>query len=435
MLLTRRVPRMALVLLAVALILRLALVAATPGYAPQHDDRGYDRLACGLVAGKGYTRTGPATPAHGCGDGATGRPTAFRPPGYPMFLAAAYTVAEPLGVGRWTAARVLQAFLGAAIVALLGLVAWQLFGRRTALAAMALGAVFPPAIVINGSLLSETLFVALMLAALAAVLADRRAGGDHRWLVAAGVLCGLATLTRSTAPALIVPLAIAVALAGTRPLGARIGRAAALVAVAALLVAPWTVRNAVQVHGFAPVSTEAGSSLAGTYNDARRTDPVWPGAWRPPSKLGQLAPTLDPVRGDEPAEQRALIRWSLRYMADHPGYVAELGARNLWRLSGFEGRDWWHFAGKSTSLPAWTADVSAASFFVVLALAAAGAFTAAARAAPRWLWLMPVLMLLSVIFVVGETRLRAPIDPFVLLLAALALTQLRASKRNAPPVA
>ncbi len=39
---------------------------------------------------------------------------------------------------------------------------------------MALGAVFPPAIVLGGSLLTETLFVALMLAAIAAVLADRR---------------------------------------------------------------------------------------------------------------------------------------------------------------------------------------------------------------------------------------------------------------------
>src|SRR5215218_9467190 len=168
MVLTRRVPRVAFALLAAALLLRLAFVLATPGYAPQHDDRDYDRLACGLVAGDGYTRAGPATPPQGCGEGPTGRPTAFRPPGFPMFLAAVYTVTEPLGIERWTAARVAQALLGTAVVALLGVVAWLLFGRRTALVTMALGAVFPPMVVLGGSLLGETLFVALMLAALAA---------------------------------------------------------------------------------------------------------------------------------------------------------------------------------------------------------------------------------------------------------------------------
>ena len=36
---------------------------------------------------------------------------------------------------------------------------------------------------------------------------------------------------------------------------------------------------------------------------------------------------------------------------------------------------------------------------------------------------MPVLMVLSVMFVVGETRFRAPADPFVVLLAALAVSK------------
>ena len=422
--LTRRVPRIALALVAAALIIRLAFVLATPGYAPQHDDRDYDRLACGLVAGEGYTRVGPPTPPRGCGDGETGSPTAFRPPGLPMFLAAVYTATDPLGVERWTAARVAQAILGTAVVALLGLVAWQLWGRRTGLAAMALGAVFPPAIVLGGALLTETLFVMLMLAAIAAVLADRRAGGDRRWLVVAGVICGLAVLTRSNAPALILPLALAVATVGGRPLRAGLGRAAVLVGISALIVVPWTLRNAIELDGFAPVTTEAGSALAGTYNDVTRTDPRWPGAWRPPARLAELRSTLDPVRRDEPAEQRALTRRSLRYMADHPGYVLHVGARNVWRLAGLSGRDWWHFSGRTLSIPGWTADFSGVGFLVFLALALAGAFTAAARAAPRWLWLMPVLMLLSVMFVVGETRFRAPVDPFVVLLAALAVSAL-----------
>lgn len=437
MTLTRRLPRLAIALIALALLLRLAFVAATPGYAPAHDDRDYDRLACGLVAGEGYTRVGPPVSEKRCGDGATGEPTAFRPPGFPMFLAAVYTVSEPLGIERWIAARVAQAIVGTLVVALLGVVAWQLFGRRAALAAIGIGAVYPPWIVLGGSLLTETLFVALMLAAVAAVLAYRAAGGSTRWLIAAGVLCGLATLTRSNAPALIVPLAIAVAMhgVGERPLRTRLGHAAALVAIAAVVVAPWTIRNAIELDGFAPVTTEAGSALAGTYNDATRTDPDWPGAWQPPGPLRELQATLAPVRGDEPAEQRALTRRSLGYMADHPGYVAAVGGRNLWRLTGLAGPDWWQFSGRTLSLPRWTAVVSGVGFLLVLALGIAGAFTSASRAAPRWFWLMPLLMLLSVVFIVGETRFRAPVDPFVVLLAALALAQVVRTGRSAPPAA
>ena len=425
MTLTSRIPRLAIAALALALVLRIAFIAATPGYAPHHDDRDYDRLACGLVAGKGYTRLGPPVSEDRCGHSPTGAPTAFRPPGLPMFLAAVYTAADPLGIERWTAARVALALLGTASVALLGIIAWRLFGRRTALAAMWLGAVFPPAIVLGGSLLSETLLVTLMLAAIAAALADRAAGGDRRWLVATGVLCGLAALTRSNAPALILPLAVAAATAipGRRRLRVRAGRALALIGVAAVVIAPWTIRNAVTMHAFVPVAAEAGTALSGTYNDAARTDPRWPGAWQLPGRLPEIKALVAPYRGDEPGEQHALTQYSLHYMADHPLYVASVGARNVWRLIGLAGPAWWHAAGHSMSQPVWTSDVGGVAFLAYFALAVAGAFTTAARRAPRWLWAIPVLTLLSFVFIVGETRFRAPLEPFVLLLGALALTR------------
>ena len=433
----RRVPRLAVALVALALVVRLVFIAATPGYTPQHDDRDYDRLACGLAIGHGYVRAGPATPAERCGTRTSREPTAFRSPGLPMFLAAVYTVTEPLGVKRWTAARIALALVGTALVALLGVVAFQLFGRRAAFAALTIAALFPPLIVLGGSLLGETLFVALMLGAIACVIADRAAGGTRRWLVGAGAICGLAVLTRGQGLALLLPLMIAVATTGrgVRPLRARIGRAVALAVVAVLVVAPWTIRNAVTLDGFTPVTTQSGSALAGTYNDARRNDPRWPGAWRPPARLMKVRTAIAPVKGDEPAEQRVLVRQSIEYMADHPGYVAEVGARNLWRLLGLSGPDWWQFSGRTLSLPNWTAYVSGASFLVVLVFAVAGAFTRAARRAPRWLWLIPALMLLSAMFVVGEMRFRAPADPFVVLLAALAVASWRrprAGSRSLP---
>ena len=418
-----RVPRVAILLLVLALAIRIGFVAATPGYTPAHDDRGYDRLACALVAGEGYTRSGPPATREECGrSDRPGRPTAFRPPGYPMFLAAVYTVTEPLGIDRWTAARLAQAVLGTVVVALLGVIAGQLWGRRESVAALALGAVFVPAIVIGGSLLSETLFVALMLAAVSALLASNAAGGDRRCLALAGVAAGLAVLTRSTAPVLLLPLAIgAASTGGAIPVRRRLARAAAFLGVAALVVAPWTVRNALAFEEFVPVSTVAGSSLAGTYSDTPRSDPRWPGAWKPPRTFPELKPLIRPVRRDEPESQRVLVRYARDYAVANPDYALTVAGRNAWRITGLEGRDWWRFSGRSHSLPAWTADAAGVAFLVFLLLAIAGAFTPAARGAPRWLWLLSALMFVSVVFVVGETRLRAPVDAFVVLLAALAV--------------
>jgi hypothetical protein len=53
----------------------------------------------------------------------------------------------------------------------------------------------------------------------------------------------------------------------------------------------------------------------------------------------------------------------------------------------------------------------------------AGALAARARRAPPWLWAVPALLFLSVVFLAVETpRYRTPLDPFVILLAAVALT-------------
>ena len=68
-------------------------------------------------------------------------------------------------------------------------------------------------------------------------------------------------------------------------------------------------------------------------------------------------------------------------------------------------------------------------------LAVIGAFDRRARAAPLWVWAVPLLMYLSVVFLVVETpRYRTAIDPFIVLLAALAVTRVYARWRPSGPV-
>ena len=65
------------------------------------------------------------------------------------------------------AARLANAFVGTAIVALIGLLALQLWGRREALVALALGAVYIPLILVGQSVMSEPLFVLCLLGSIA----------------------------------------------------------------------------------------------------------------------------------------------------------------------------------------------------------------------------------------------------------------------------
>ncbi|MFL5863028.1 MAG: hypothetical protein ACJ780_20005, partial [Solirubrobacteraceae bacterium] len=85
--------------------------------------------------------------------------------------------------------------------------------------------------------------------------------------------------------------------------------------------------------------------------------------------------------------------------------------------------DAWHVSAAAASLPADFAQVGVISFWALCALAIAGVFTAARRAAPGWMWAFPLLYAISIVFVNVETpRFREPIDPFLILLAACAVS-------------
>ena len=396
--------RLAAGVLVLALVIRVAVVIATPDYVMRADSVDYERHALAIEHGH---YPGPGAGLRGA--------TAYRPPLYPIFLGAVYRLAA--GHDR-TWARMAQAVVGTLTVALVGLIAWQLFGGRASVAAMALGAVYPSMWMVGSALLSEVLLAPLVLAAVAAALRYRLREPRMRWAVLAGGLAGLAVLTRQNAALMLLPLGLAL----LPPRAARrTARAwapvAALLIAATITVAPWTVRNAFALHSFVPVSTQDGYTLAGTYNDVARKQDRWPAAWVQwfvvPENLEILrrTPNTEVDRGD------ALRAHALRYARDHPGYVAKVAWWNLRRDFDAAGRDWIRFDLGVTATPK-LVDVELVSFWAVALLAIGGAFTRAARRAPYWVWLVPASMAATVL-IVGYLRFRAPIDPFLVLLAAL----------------
>jgi len=388
--------RIAAAILFAALAIRIVFVLATPHYTLVHDALDYQNHAVSIAGGHGFALS-------------YGRPTAFRPPAYPIFLAAVYAITGP--DVQW--GRIANAFVGTGIVALIGLIAFQLWGRRVALIALALGAVYIPLILVGQSIMSEPLFVLCLLGAIACVLKSTR----WPWVVAAGVLMGLAILGRANAIILLLPLAAAVWRGWRAPL--------VLCVAAALTVAPWTIRNYDTFHAFVPVSTQFGSALAGTYNSEAKADKVNPASWRTLKRVDDYRPIYNRIRTTpEPVLEKQLRDASLEFIKAHPGYVLTVAYWTTRRMLDLAGMDWSiHTAATISATRGW-AIAGVVCFWVYALLALVGAFTRQARAAPLWLWAVPLLMYLGVVFLVVETpRYRTAIDPFIVLLAALTVSR------------
>src|SRR4051794_34197254 len=153
-------PRVA-VLVGLGMVLAaLALPGGLGGAAPfpqiGGDPAVYDEIGVALASGEGFARL-PRRP-HG-----EPRPTALHPPAWPALLGLTYALSghgtaldrvnavrttDPRALaraeGRWRIARIVQALLGAAGVALIGVLAWHLWGVAVALIATALAAVYAP---------------------------------------------------------------------------------------------------------------------------------------------------------------------------------------------------------------------------------------------------------------------------------------------------
>ena len=399
--------------LALALLARVLVIVATPHFTPSNDAADYDRHAVSLAVHGTYPPSG------------FGGPSAFRPPAFPYLLAGVYKL---VGVGsasrRWEAGRIAEALLGVLAVALVAFIAVRLWGPRVALGAAALAAVFPSLLLVNSSLMSEGLYIPLVLAAVLAALVHRDAT-RHRWryAVLTGVLVGLAALTRSNGIFLLVPIVFLVW--SERPrLSWSALRAPLLVAVVTgLTLVPWTVRNAAVFHRFIPISTESGYAFRGTYQAAARSDARYPGLWTPPfaEMIGIHAarPTLNEADISDRMQQRALD-----YIGAHPGYLFEVGFWNSVRLVNLSGPGLERYLAPFEGYGRGLAAASVYAFWLLGLLALVGLTTRAARRVPWAFWACPVVLAVPAILFLGATRYRSPADTFVIMLATLEVLQL-----------
>jgi hypothetical protein len=368
--------------------LGLRLGEAWDGRAPVYDARAYAAIAANLERGEGFTAGPEAT-----------QPSSNYSPGLPLLAAGLY---EATGGVHERLARLVLAVIGT-----LSVLFAYLLGRRlcrvlsyagpdrlkTAVVAgllAALGvAVYPALVEYQGMLMSEPLAATLLSGAVLALLWAADGAGWARWLLA-GTLLGATALVRPEylGIALLLVVVVFVRAVGFDGRGSvfvregfdrdgspppdgsgrwlqGLGRAAVLLAGVALVVAPWTIRNAVALDRAVPISTGGGQVLfAGTYLPSDGD----------PERVGAEIVARHPGLFDPADARRLRLEQILARLAAqrYPGLetdraLSRMGRERLWddvsgqplELTGFVaakiGRIWSHGPREVMRQPLWEA--------------------------------------------------------------------------------
>jgi 4-amino-4-deoxy-L-arabinose transferase-like glycosyltransferase len=395
-----------------AVAVRLAWVLAHPN-AQYSDSVWYDGAAARLVEHGQYGLDGPS---------------AWFPPGYPFFLAAIYAVTGHVQL----AGKIGNALLGGGIAAFTYLLARSFTTRSTALVSGLLVAVWPD-LVFQASILSSDLLAACGFVAVLWLGTRPAATPRAFWLraVGLGLLVGWMVLVRPVSVILLGSLGLWWWLR-SRSVGRALADLVPVVAISGVIVGAWTLRNATTFGQPIPISTNGGYNFwQSNQRYADGNDTYW---WMVPMD----DPEYQTMRyGDEFTKNREGYRYALAFLRDHPTHILTLAPTKIFWLyhtdtSGFyEGalnppmlapsplHDW---------IVAHARLVEAVTFRyyeVALALAVAAAAWLAWR---RQTWLLPILalpLLLTVFHLLfhAKDRFHIPLDPFVALLAAVALVE------------
>lgn len=336
---------------------------------------------------------------------ASGTSTAFVTPGYPLFLAAIYTVSRST-----LFISLVQSLVGAATVGLVAATAHRLAGKRAALSAGLIAAVFPHMIFWTGYVLTETLYVFFIVAALYFTSRAVSEEEDIRWVLGAGVTFGAAALVRPTI--LLFPvLLVGVAAASSR------FRSTALIGfiIFSATITPWIIRNRLTMHAIIVTSTESGYVLwqgnspganggSRGYVDARDFTPL------------KLPPGTSEVDAD-----RIYRRAALEWMDEHPGTVTSLAPKKLWNM--------WRptYAGASR----FNTLVNLATYPPVVILGLVGAVVTRRQALGVVLALFLGYHLVAHGLVTGMIRFRVPVEAVLCILAGVAIDHILILRRSA----
>ncbi len=398
------------VILVLALALRIVFCAAVVGFhAPiRGDEIDYHTLAVSLSEGEGFK-------------GEWGRATARRPPLYPLLLSGAYLLFGP----GYQVGRALQILLGVLVVALTYMLGKRLFSSGVSLLAAAIAAFNPFLIFISGYLLTENLYICLLLTVIILVVDFFKSPPNpKRTLVFAGLLAGLCSLARPTAFIFSGFLCLVIIIWGRGGIRERIVKGAMFAAAVIIVIFPWSARNRAVLGETVIFTTHGGHTFYQGNNELVYREPRYRGGVAPLQAL----PEWDRIK--DAGEVRAdSLGWGLglEFVKENPGKFMELAVSKFartWRfrtdvgLSGVKSGWWWdksRFLGRLAS----SFDAGLLFSVVIIPLFILGIVTSAGR----YVIMTPLYgillahTLVAVIFF-GSLRMRIPAEPVIALFAA-----------------
>lgn len=374
-----------------------------------------------------------------------GRPTAWRPPLYPLLLAKLLWIAGHLPTADADRTFVVlvgltQVACGAATVLLIARLGWRLGLGRWSLLAAALVACDPLLAHQSAQLMTETLatlltvvawslFATFLEGSTAANQGKHKAPSQHARLKAAalGLALGLATLCRPTFLPWVGLLLIWLLWFAMRR--RQFACVAMVVAAVALTLAPWAIRNWIEIGRPVVTTTHGGYTLLLANNERFydwTRDGAWGTVWDSREFVDDwLARKQAAGINNEVDEDRLARQLALETMrADPAGFARATGVRlaRFWNVSPHliqstpQATD--HAGRLERASTRW---LIASWYLAEFALALCGLATAA-RSPNRATWLAGVLLVvvLSVVHSVywSDLRMRAPAMPVVALLAA-----------------
>lgn len=340
-------------------------------------------------------------------------PAADHPPLTVLVLAPVAAVWDSQLPMRWA-----SALAGLGVVALTALLARRVAGDTAGLVAGGIAALYPFLWVNDGLIMSESFTGVFVVATLLASYdAMRDPTRWWRWLIA-GLLGGAAALGRAELM-LLAPLVAAGVVMRPRAgaLRARLVGAAALALGVLVVLAPWFVYNASRFDRTVLLSTNDGLAMV-----ASNCDPMYRGPGIGLTSITGPPCLPDPPRGDQSVVAAEYRERAIEYMRDHAGRVPVVVAARI-------GRDWGLFRpgdmvewNEREGRPSWVTVLGSVVYYPLLAGAVVGSVVLWRRR--RWLWplLVPaVVVTAAALLSYGQVRFRAPAEPSIVVLAAVAL--------------
>ena len=395
------------------LAIRIASVLARPHLTAGGDPLEYVGQANLLVEGKGWID--PIWYIH---NGSMVQ-TAKLPPLFTLLMA----LCSAVGFKSFFAHRVWSAILGSLAVPVAGMLGKEICGakfdgRKVGLLSAAVVAVYPNMWLSDALVMSETISpIMVMLVIWAAYLMWR--DPTPRRAAVLGVAIGFAALARDEmvvfAVLILLPIAL---LARDRDLRYKLKLVALGTGCTIVVIAPWAGFNLSRFSHPVFITDRFGLAVA-----SANCEPMWYGQYRGYWSMSCSIQAAAGASGDESAVDAAALKVGSRFIGDHLGGVPSIEVVRLGRTFGF------YRPVQQINLDAFTEQRLRFWAFVGLWMyygLAAGAVVGTWLLRRRGIPIFPLVavaadVVVAVLLTYGQTRFRATLEPFLVILTAVAV--------------